>query len=202
MVGSLTGRPKTIPLGMFSQCLWEFDLTNGNRHACDMDHLHKNVAYLSGLDGLGEVQASKATGIGQPAINKIANGKTVEPGYKTVAKLAKFYGVQMDDLVNRDLAQQGVSKYSQTGRPDPETLASAMEFLGLVSRRQVVPIDFSTDAEALLYAYDLIAQDPAGFDHAQAIGQMVEWLKARRLSNAKVDKGDADRPRGRSVRKS
>lgn len=90
---------------------------------------------------------------------------------------------------------------SQLGRPDPETLASAMEFLELVSQRQIVPIDFSTDAEALLHAYDLIAQDPAGFDREQAIGQMVEWLRARRQGNAKVDKGDVDRPRGRGLRK-
>jgi len=166
-----------------------------------MTYLVTNVLHLAAARGLDQKVIGKAAGVAQSTISRIYNNKIGDTGYLGVQKLAAFFGVTMDDLVNRNIAENGVSSKSQTGRPDLETLASAMEFLGLVSQRQVVPIDFSTDSEALLYAYDLIAQDPAGFDHEQAMGQMVEWLKARRLGNAKVDKGDADRPRGRGVRK-
>lgn len=99
-----------------------------------MDYLVKNLRYLSANPDLhrSQVAAGEAAGVGQPAISKIVNERTKEPGYRTVMRLARHYGLSIDDLVNRDLEAQGVSGSSQPVGPSDETMAQAVELLHLL----------------------------------------------------------------------
>lgn len=96
------------------------------------DFLSQNISYLSTRPGFSEKEAERATGIGQPAINKIARGRTQEAGYRTVAKLAAFYGVSVDDLIHRDLAKSG-GALSQPAGLDHATMAQGVELLYLLA---------------------------------------------------------------------
>ncbi len=107
---------------------------NGRRDPWAMDFLVKNMRFLNAHPEFrGQVAAGEAAGVGQPAISKIIQGQTKEPGYRTVMGLARHYGVSIDDLLNRDLEQHGVSAPSQPVGLDDATMAQAVELLYLMA---------------------------------------------------------------------
>lgn len=99
-----------------------------------MDYLVKNLRFLQAHpEHRGQHAIGEAAGVGQPAISKIIQERTKEPGYRTVMGLARHYGVAVDDLLNRDLESEGLPRPSQTvGRSD-ETMAQAVELLYLMA---------------------------------------------------------------------
>lgn len=121
----------------------------------DRDYLSKNLKYLtSRQDGKGEKEAAEAIGLGQSAINKIANERTQEAGYRTATKLAAFYDVSIDDLVLRDLETEGAFPASQATGLDTSRLAlmiECMEGALLDAKRQLDP-DRKARILTLLYA--------------------------------------------------
>jgi transcriptional regulator with XRE-family HTH domain len=58
----------------------------------------RNLRKLSGKS-LRELEA--ATGISNPLLSQIENGKVKEPGIFKVAKLAEFYGFTIEQLISR-----------------------------------------------------------------------------------------------------
>jgi transcriptional regulator with XRE-family HTH domain len=98
-----------------------------------MDFLSQNLRHLSRLPGKGQTEAAQAAGLTQSAVSKIARGETREAGYRTVARLAAFYGVSMDDLVLRDLESLGPSSPSQPAGFDEATMSQALELLYLLA---------------------------------------------------------------------
>jgi len=98
-----------------------------------MDYLAKNLRFLTAIPQKGQTEAAEATGLRQPTISKIVTGETGEAGYRTVAKLAAFYGVTMDDLVFRDFESTGVIPASHRPGFDDATMAQALELLYLLA---------------------------------------------------------------------
>lgn len=97
------------------------------------DFLVANLRYLTSAVAAGDQStAGTAAGVGQPAVSKIINGRTREPGYKTVMGLAKHFGVSVDDLLNRDLALDGALDASHAVGPDDATMAQAIDLLYLM----------------------------------------------------------------------
>jgi len=118
-----------------------------------MDYLSQNISHLSSLPGYSEKEAEHATGIGQSAINKIANGRTKEAGYRTVSKLARFYGVSIDDLVNRDLSAAEPAGASHPVGLDSIKLADLIETVEAAIARSGVSIPSRTKARILAALY-------------------------------------------------
>lgn len=122
--------------------------------AMDHDYLSKNLKFLTSQGGKRASDAAEALGMGQPGINKIANGKTGEAGYRTVAKLAAFYDLTIDDLVLRDLEAEGTAPASQAAGLDTARLTLMLECMeGALSdaKRQLDP-DRKARILTLLYA--------------------------------------------------
>jgi|SRR5688572_5641719 len=98
-----------------------------------MDYLVKNLIFLTRSSPDRQQDAGSTAGVGQPAISKIIKGTTKEPGYRTVAGLAKHFGVSIDDLVNRDIELDGSGTLSQSVGPDDGSMGQALELLYLMA---------------------------------------------------------------------
>lgn len=118
-----------------------------------MDFLAKNLQFLTQTPGKGQTEAAAAIGVRQPAISKIARGDTVEPGVRTVAGLAAFYGVSIDDLVGRDLSMEGVIPPSQAVGLDVAKLADLIETVEMAIERSGRRLPAKTKARLLAALY-------------------------------------------------
>lgn len=98
-----------------------------------MDYLVKNLQFLTQTPGKGQTEAAAAMGLKQPAISKIVRGETQEPGFRTVAGLAAFYGVSLDAILNQDLTMAGIHGPSQAAGLDDATMAQGVELLYLLA---------------------------------------------------------------------
>lgn len=118
------------------------------------DYLIQNLRFLSAQAERGQAGAGTAAGVGQPAVSKILTGKTQEPGYKTVLGLARHFGVSVDDLLNRDIEQDGKSAPSQPTGLDVAKLASLIETLdgAIADSKRDVPASTKARFLASLYA--------------------------------------------------
>lgn len=131
--------------------------TNGMPvHDSPMDYLAKNLAHLSTREGGPGPQtaAGRAAGVGQPAISKIITGKTQEPGYRTVMKLAAHFGVSVDDLLGRDLEAMGPSVPSQPAGLDVGKLTDLLDTVeaAIAQSRRQVPSRTKARMVAALYS--------------------------------------------------
>jgi len=118
-----------------------------------MDYLAKNLQFLTQTPGKGQTEAANAIGVRQPAISKIARGETGEPGYRTVAGLAAFYGVSVDDLINRDLSMEGVIGVSQPVGLEVAKLADLIETVEVAIERSGRRLPAKTKARLLAALY-------------------------------------------------
>lgn len=118
-----------------------------------MDLLAKNLQFLTQTPGKGQTEAAAAIGVRQPAISKIARGETVEPGIRTVAGLAAFYGVSIDDLVGRDLAMAGIAPPSQSVGLDVDKLVTLIETVEAAIERSGRRVPARTKARLLSALY-------------------------------------------------
>lgn len=84
--------------------------------------LIRNVEYLKG--DTKQAPYAKAVGVDQASISRLLAGK-VSPSLDTVQAIARYHGVTLDDLVNRDLQAVGPSP-SQSGRISADSLAVAL----------------------------------------------------------------------------
>lgn len=113
------------------QCLWEFDPTNGRgEHRRMKDMLTKNLAFLLKGDKDAQQVLADQIGITQPTVSKWSNfyekGSTSEPEFRKIARLARHFGVSLDDLYSRDLEVEGRSGLSQPERLDSERMATVV----------------------------------------------------------------------------
>jgi transcriptional regulator with XRE-family HTH domain len=66
------------------------------------------------------------TGVTQPTIYRIASGETREPRRKAVEKLAKFFGLSVDEMYGHTPARNaGQGATLQPAQPDPTAAALA-----------------------------------------------------------------------------
>lgn len=120
-----------------------------------MDYLIPNLRFLaSRAEAAGQESAGKAAKVTQSAVSKIITGKTKEPGYRTVSGLARHFGVSLDDLVNRDLAQHGVSKPSQPSQLDPVRMGLALTSFDKALSDMEIQGQLGTLVEPLQFAYE------------------------------------------------
>ena len=126
-----------------------------------MDYLVKNLAFLTSRSEVRQQDTGSGAGVTQSAISKIINGNTKEPGYRTVAGIARHFRVSIDDLVNRDLENEGQTPIpsppqppSQPVRLDASKLALLIEYMeiGLLDSGRVLDPDRRARIIALMYA--------------------------------------------------
>lgn len=138
-----------------------------------MSLLVKNVKHFMERHGLNQAELGKAVGLSQPTVQRILSGKIAEPGYMSVQKFARWAGVSMDDIVNRDIQKDGPSVPSQVLEIDSDTLASALVSWDKALKRFQVPYGLLhklPDSLILAYAHrtqypgDLSEREYAMFD--------------------------------------
>lgn len=108
------------------QCIFTFAPTNGDWDYAGMNYLRQNVKYLSGLKGVDQKNIGAAIGVDQSTISRATAPNEPNTGYQTIQKLAAYFGVTMDDLVSRNIAEDGVSSQSQARRLDEGKLGTAL----------------------------------------------------------------------------
>lgn len=91
-----------------------------------MKHLRANLAYLADREKLNDEQLGKIAGVNQSTMNRMRNGRTPNPGVASVHRLARHFGISVDDMLDRDLANDGPSQASQPMKLDKDTMASAL----------------------------------------------------------------------------
>lgn len=127
-----------------------------------MSQLAKNLIYLAEQEGLRQSAIGKVANVDQATVSRILNGRIADPGVSKVQKLARRFGVTMDDLVSRDLATEGPSVPSQSLKLDPGTMGSALVAVKQALEHESLP--FSTiyqTPSALIYAYVYRSLQPA-----------------------------------------
>lgn len=141
------------------------------------DFLSKNIRYMTKHpERFGnQVKAGEGAGVTQSAISKIGTGATKEAGYRTVAKIARHYGLSLDDLVFRDLEASGPS--SQPARLDAGKLADLIETVmsAVQGSGKAIPPRAVARIVSALYA------DRAGMA-PDAVGTVQATLKALLMS--------------------
>ena len=66
-------------------------------------YFKKNLKYLRIDNELSVRKLAIETGIHYTNISKLENGQMKEPTIQTIVKLSNFFGVNLDDFVNKDL---------------------------------------------------------------------------------------------------
>lgn len=124
-----------------------------------MDYLISNLTFLNGRPDLNRGQAAAGTtaGVSQSAISKIITQKTKEPGFRTVMGLAKHFGVSAEDLLNRNIAVDGLSGPSHALTLDIGRLGTALTSMDKALKDVHISGRLGKLSKALTYAY--LAQD-------------------------------------------
>lgn len=115
-----------------------------------MNYVRSNVLYLANQAGLMQDEIGKAVGVHQTTISRAITGK-VDPSLGTLQALASYFRVSLDQLVNRNMAEDGVGTPSQIAGLDPDLLATAGEVAEAIAGKRVDP---KTDAKLIALAYD------------------------------------------------
>lgn len=118
-----------------------------------MNHLTRNVRYLRG--DLTQDEYAQAVGVNQSTIQRLLAGR-VSPSLDTVAAIAKYHRITLDDLVNRDLQKDGPSD-SHGGRPSVAKLGVALVAVEQAIRNMNLDPERSWGklAKLVLWAVDL-----------------------------------------------
>lgn len=113
----------------------------------------RNLAFLMGGRKLSQGALARLTGVTQPTIWRILRGKSEMPETKTLAPLANFFGVTIEDLLKKDLT---------TGE-----LAAASEQMGSSRTARDSDINVEPGPDIIAY-YPVLGSVPAG-DFREAI---------------------------------
>lgn len=93
------------------------------------------------------------TGIPQPTIYRIAEGETSDPRRATVAKLAKFFGVTLDDMYSTNPVHglpPSAPPPPQALPPDEQALLASFRALGAKDRaRTLLDLEYKARLAAL-----------------------------------------------------
>ncbi|WP_459212755.1 helix-turn-helix transcriptional regulator [Aquimarina rhabdastrellae] len=82
-----------------------------------MIFISKNIKYLLQKEGLGKDAFGKLFGLNRGTIGSYIEGKS-NPKIETIQKIANRYNLLIDDVVNRDLANQDLTLKPKTSLND------------------------------------------------------------------------------------
>jgi SOS-response transcriptional repressor LexA len=83
----------------------------------------KNLQRLMSKARISQSELAKQTGVNQPTIHRILSGKNPYPRQETIAALAAFFEVAVDDFRYRDLSDQSLLPVNLRGFRIPMTSA-------------------------------------------------------------------------------
>ena len=72
--------------------------------------IDSNLKFLRKAHNLTYAKLEEQTGINHSKIQRIEIGTTKDPQVTDINKLAKFFGVPLDDFVNEDLEKNDIDK--------------------------------------------------------------------------------------------
>lgn len=124
-----------------------------------MSKIASNIKLLAERRGLKQAQLGKAAGVDQSTVSRILKTETSNPGYQTVQKLAEFFGVGMDDLVNRDLLEGETP--SQPVGSEQEIVEAAVRLVRELEAMSPEPQPEDTYAERLYVAMKIVRDEGA-----------------------------------------
>lgn len=75
---------------------------NGSGEIKMGNKLNEKLAYLREVNGLSLREVSKKIDIPNVTIHHIETGRSKNPSVYTVAKLAKVYGISLDELLDKN----------------------------------------------------------------------------------------------------
>lgn len=141
-----------------------------------MSKLISNIRALAASRNIKQTELGRATGVDQSTLSRILANKTTDPGYQTVQKIAHFFGVTMDSLVNADLTLAVPLAGSQPVGLAPSTLTSALKLLTEVSRIRQEPLP-QVDAQALLVAIQIIEEAEEAYGSSNVLDFMTKYVE-------------------------
>lgn len=124
-----------------------------------MSKIASNIKLLAERRGLKQAQLGKAAGVDQSTVSRILKTETSNPGYQTVQRLAEFFGVGMDDLVNRDLMED--DSPSQPVGSEQEIVEAAVRLVRELEAMSPEPLPQETYGERLYIAMKVIRDEGA-----------------------------------------
>jgi len=86
-----------------------------------MNTLRDNLRYLSDTQGANRKAQSKEAGLNETALRDILNGRSKSPRMDTLEKLAHHFGVEIDDLLNKDLTESREKIYGESTKENVAT---------------------------------------------------------------------------------
>lgn len=127
----------------------------------DMNTTGERLRKLREAAGENQDEAARAAGVKKQAISKIELDHTVDPGARTLNRLAKHYGVSIDYLL--DGAESAISPQSETMRLVAERVSNTAGTLLKHYKHKGFTFDLRTDrdAERFVLVYQEIAELPS-----------------------------------------
>lgn len=126
--------------------------------------LTKNLAFLL-KDYEGQAELASYLEVSQPTISKWASlyrkGSDSEPEFRKMAKLAKHFGVSVDDLANRDLEAAGPSRSSQSAKLDLDRLGHALTSIDKALANRKIRGSMGKLSNTLSFAYQMTEAFPS-----------------------------------------
>jgi hypothetical protein len=121
-----------------------------------MDYLRKNLAHLRTADDT-EIVLGRLAGMHQTTVGRYVRGETDKLDVNAAAAWARHFGVGLDDLVSRDLANEGPSRSSQSTGLDEDKIGHALTSMDRVLRKRGLKMEgaLGTYARLLIFAYEL-----------------------------------------------
>jgi DNA-binding XRE family transcriptional regulator len=140
-----------------------------------MKYLAKNTLFLRGQSGLGQTQFGELLGIHQTSVGRMEKG-AVKSSIESVVRLAKHAGVTVDDLLNRDLATEGMTTPSQPAQLDLVRMGLALTSFDKALKDMEIQGQLGTLVEPLLYAYSKAfkVKDPDSREDRELYDELVE----------------------------
>lgn len=125
-----------------------------------MTPLQKNLIHFAALRGLNQKEMGDIASISQTTYGRTVAAKRgdaiKDPGCFAVQAWASYFNVTIDDLMNRDIAVEGLSAESHLATFDRSTMASALVTVKEALREYDVGIDeLHLLAPVIVYSYEM-----------------------------------------------
>lgn len=70
--------------------------------------INENLAYLRAKTNISRYRLAKELNVNESLLRKIENGSSKNPRIDTVLKISLYFGVSIDDFVNKDMSKVGI----------------------------------------------------------------------------------------------
>ena len=171
----------------------------------DMNTTGERLRALREAAGENQDEAARAAGVKKQAISKIELDHTIDPGARTLNRLARHYGVSIDWLL--DGAESAISPKSETMRLVADRVSNTAGTLMKHYKNKGFTFDLRTDrdAERFLLVYQAITElpsEPTNDDYV-AFGSKLEAIAplSEGTGDGRVTSVPTSREAGRGVGK-